>query len=172
MIRRPPRSTLTDTLFPYTTLFRSRWRPGWGLPPSTRRAGFPAMTRRAGIWCRSTALTWPRIATAIWSSWRKAPGTSAISRNATPRSSSARPRSGEEKGRRQMAWDLRRALLKKGEFESARLIDFEFRERARTMKLIAPRVSAALAPHALAGEIALGGDESHQIGGGSCRGRG
>src|SRR3546814_12927602 len=31
MIRRPPRSTLTDTLFPYTTLFRSglqikRWR--------------------------------------------------------------------------------------------------------------------------------------------------
>src|SRR3546814_5247044 len=26
MIRRPPRSTLTDTLFPYTTLFRSTWR--------------------------------------------------------------------------------------------------------------------------------------------------
>lgn len=59
-----------------------------------------------------------------------------------------------------MAWDLRRALLKKGEFESARLIDFEFRERARTMKLLAPRVSAALEPQALAGEIALGDDES------------
>src|SRR3546814_6963507 len=37
MIRRPPRSTRTDTLFPYTTLFRSgsgrsrryRWRTGW-----------------------------------------------------------------------------------------------------------------------------------------------
>src|SRR3546814_9389652 len=41
MIRRPPRSTRTDTLFPYTTLFRShvpaaprqaqrkRWRKGW-----------------------------------------------------------------------------------------------------------------------------------------------
>src|SRR3546814_10012170 len=32
MIRRPPRSTRTDTLFPYTTLFRSKprdeWRPG------------------------------------------------------------------------------------------------------------------------------------------------
>src|SRR3546814_17316851 len=37
MIRRPPRSTRTDTLFPYTTLFRSHraavslepiWRPG------------------------------------------------------------------------------------------------------------------------------------------------
>src|SRR3546814_11485837 len=27
MIRRPPRSTRTDTLFPYTTLFRSRLRP-------------------------------------------------------------------------------------------------------------------------------------------------
>src|SRR3546814_15959707 len=26
-IRRPPRSTRTDTLFPYTTLFRSSW--GW-----------------------------------------------------------------------------------------------------------------------------------------------
>src|SRR3546814_5046946 len=28
MIRRPPRSTRTDTLFPYTTLFRS---PGWSI---------------------------------------------------------------------------------------------------------------------------------------------
>src|SRR3546814_20215212 len=29
MIRRPPRSTRTDTLFPYTTLFRS-WTDAWG----------------------------------------------------------------------------------------------------------------------------------------------
>src|SRR3546814_13551292 len=28
MIRRPPRSTRTDTLFPYTTLFRSLWDYG------------------------------------------------------------------------------------------------------------------------------------------------
>src|SRR3546814_20387350 len=28
MIRRPPRSTLTDTLFPYTTLFRSIYSVG------------------------------------------------------------------------------------------------------------------------------------------------
>src|SRR3546814_5648658 len=28
MIRRPPRSTRTDTLFPYTTLFRSEDAPG------------------------------------------------------------------------------------------------------------------------------------------------
>src|SRR3546814_13629014 len=29
MIRRPPRSTRTDTLFPYTTLFRSARRRSW-----------------------------------------------------------------------------------------------------------------------------------------------
>src|SRR3546814_12635831 len=48
MIRRPPRSTRTDTLFPYTTLFRSgRLRPhgrllqlrGYGLHPRHRDAG-------------------------------------------------------------------------------------------------------------------------------------
>src|SRR3546814_1796231 len=31
MIRRPPRSTRTDTLFPYTTLFRSPCRPATAL---------------------------------------------------------------------------------------------------------------------------------------------
>src|SRR3546814_1925357 len=59
MIRRPPRSTRTDTLFPYTTLFRS-------FPPASRRgrnrrrfvpdrddhqSRLPA--RRAGRSCRS-----------------------------------------------------------------------------------------------------------------------
>src|SRR3546814_1671269 len=35
MVRRPPRSTRTDTLFPYTTLFRSlHARPLWYLPLS------------------------------------------------------------------------------------------------------------------------------------------
>src|SRR3546814_12672178 len=33
MIRRPPRSTRTDTLFPYTTLFRSVNDVGCPLPP-------------------------------------------------------------------------------------------------------------------------------------------
>src|SRR3546814_7909682 len=38
MIRRPPRSTLTDTLFPNTTLFRSGGRPdGRGRPYRPRR---------------------------------------------------------------------------------------------------------------------------------------
>src|SRR3546814_16345069 len=32
MTRRPPRSTRTDTLFPYTTLFRSPHRGGRGFP--------------------------------------------------------------------------------------------------------------------------------------------
>src|SRR3546814_18924101 len=40
MIRRPPRSTRTDTLFPYTTLFRSPPHPFEGIvdsaPPATR----------------------------------------------------------------------------------------------------------------------------------------
>src|SRR3546814_16802601 len=31
--RRPPRSTRTDTLFPYTTLSRSSLNPGMGCPP-------------------------------------------------------------------------------------------------------------------------------------------
>src|SRR3546814_6184600 len=42
MIRRPPRSTRTDTLFPYTTLFRSpRSRVSFAVPLSAR-----AMLRR------------------------------------------------------------------------------------------------------------------------------
>src|SRR3546814_14196260 len=32
MIRRPPRSTRTDTLFPYTTLFRSQTKPDTAAP--------------------------------------------------------------------------------------------------------------------------------------------
>src|SRR3546814_7236587 len=44
MIRRPPRSTRTDTLFPYTTLFRSQsGRPGFLI-----RAALA--TTMAGVW--------------------------------------------------------------------------------------------------------------------------
>src|SRR3546814_8387465 len=39
MIRRPPRSTRTDTLFPYTTLFRSPATVGHLTVPVSRRAG-------------------------------------------------------------------------------------------------------------------------------------
>src|SRR3546814_14145903 len=44
MIRRPPRSTRTDTLFPYTTLFRSRSRPAM----SPTRAGSSRRALRPG----------------------------------------------------------------------------------------------------------------------------
>src|SRR3546814_2375652 len=37
MIRRPPRSTRTDTLFPYTTLFRSRFPPVRLIPRETSK---------------------------------------------------------------------------------------------------------------------------------------
>src|SRR3546814_14039801 len=43
MIRRPPRSTLTDTLFPYTTLFRS---------PHARRYARQDRSRTAAPECR------------------------------------------------------------------------------------------------------------------------
>src|SRR3546814_19609300 len=38
MIRRPPRSTRTDTLFPYTTLFRSKY--GLGQKPEDKWISF------------------------------------------------------------------------------------------------------------------------------------
>src|SRR3546814_14640123 len=49
MIRRPPRSTRTDTLFPYTTLFRSS-RSDWAQNASTlslRRVSGPGLKRAA-----------------------------------------------------------------------------------------------------------------------------
>src|SRR3546814_11532124 len=51
MIRRPPRSTRTDTLFPYTTLFRSR---PWGRAGSPHRRGVsssptPIASRRPAL---------------------------------------------------------------------------------------------------------------------------
>src|SRR3546814_7045006 len=56
MIRRPPRSTRTDTLFPYTTLFRSPHviRKSTGLPDPSRpgfagQMGRAILRRRAGV---------------------------------------------------------------------------------------------------------------------------
>src|SRR3546814_8489457 len=42
MIRRPPRSTRTDTLFPYTTLFRSHSLAVFPLYRPDRRTALPA----------------------------------------------------------------------------------------------------------------------------------
>src|SRR3546814_20927397 len=68
MIRRPPRSTRTDTLFPYTTLFRSRRsrrsptegrsRGGWrqhGSRSPPEAPGRPSDSRRAPAPARSAA---------------------------------------------------------------------------------------------------------------------
>src|SRR3546814_11037681 len=48
MIRRPPRSTRTDTLFPYTTLFRSHAH----IRPRFRRRSHRAAYRTIGGWRR------------------------------------------------------------------------------------------------------------------------
>src|SRR3546814_4740446 len=39
MVRRPPRSTRTDTLFPYTTLFRSHHQLAFRMRPADHRLG-------------------------------------------------------------------------------------------------------------------------------------
>src|SRR3546814_7483062 len=50
MIRRPPRSTRTDTLFPYTTLFRSRPEGKPGAQARSRPAYRPASSGRVACW--------------------------------------------------------------------------------------------------------------------------
>src|SRR3546814_11143903 len=53
MIRRPPRSTRTDTLFPYTTLFRSYKDPGNYVHVSERLARELSESHPQGaIWAR------------------------------------------------------------------------------------------------------------------------
>src|SRR3546814_2393148 len=59
MIRRPPRSTRTDTLFPYTTLFRSKERrhdrERFRKPEARSRPGCRLQGRRAHGLCRPCA---------------------------------------------------------------------------------------------------------------------
>src|SRR3546814_7790189 len=54
MIRRPPRSTRTDTLFPYTTLFRSCRSARVGAKSNTKQIGFFTSSRfgssPSGLW--------------------------------------------------------------------------------------------------------------------------
>src|SRR3546814_16539167 len=50
MIRRPPRSTRTDTLFPYTTLFRSVARPAPRTCSGVRRCAYAALSASAAQW--------------------------------------------------------------------------------------------------------------------------
>src|SRR3546814_4490817 len=55
MIRRPPRSTRTDTLFPYTTLFRS----GVAAAPERARTHGRAGARRIGVRRRVETSAYP-----------------------------------------------------------------------------------------------------------------
>src|SRR3546814_12489426 len=57
MIRRPPRSTLTDTLFPYTTLFRSF------LPIARTMVSLPAGMARMN---QAKFLIWTAAGATIW----------------------------------------------------------------------------------------------------------
>src|SRR3546814_3740096 len=50
MIRRPPRSTRTDTLFPYTTLFRSKDKFGAEVGEDLGLTELPAIEAAGVIW--------------------------------------------------------------------------------------------------------------------------
>src|SRR3546814_19177923 len=62
MIRRPPRSTRTDTLFPYTTLFRSDPRMLQALYETLRRSGDRDQARSV---FEAALATSPQVA-ALW----------------------------------------------------------------------------------------------------------
>src|SRR3546814_402841 len=55
LIRRPPRSTRTDTLFPYATLFRSAGGGGRGVQDRDARARSRAAAHRGGVRRRGRA---------------------------------------------------------------------------------------------------------------------
>src|SRR3546814_5476069 len=70
MIRRPPRSTRSDTLFPYTTLFRSRTLGGLHHQRAQRQAGNDAVA------------TWEVLAAGL-GAWRKLGDQRAMTRDAS-----------------------------------------------------------------------------------------
>src|SRR3546814_13511876 len=94
MIRRPPRSTRTDTLFPYTTLFRSCQETGDGLLHAVVFSWFIAF-----VSCFSNGIGWrgadgaPRQSTRRGSAVRSAAG-------AKPSHQSSRRPPGTVRGRR------------------------------------------------------------------------
>src|SRR3546814_20521030 len=57
MIRRPPRSTRTDTLFPYTTLFRSEAEKEYLLSAAVSDSYTSARGRLGKIWLKRGNLT-------------------------------------------------------------------------------------------------------------------
>src|SRR3546814_7180728 len=99
MIRRPPRSTRTDTLFPYTTLFRSVRRPaGGGGQHPRHRAALRLLPRGrqphpAALCDRRRAQREGGAARAVGSRPRGAPGQAGLRRGHGPaaREAAAQP---------------------------------------------------------------------------------
>src|SRR3546814_16327130 len=87
MLRRPPRSTRTDTLFPYTTLFRSTpalvlagWADGYRNTPLEAVQGLGAKAKAIlGPWVHKYPhFAWPKprmdfhaVARRFWDRWLK-----------------------------------------------------------------------------------------------------
>src|SRR3546814_4063348 len=75
MVRRPPRSTRTDTLFPYTTLFRSR--VACGNQPMSRGPDAGTLLTRALIAAAAADGVAYAITDADWTRWASATFTGA-----------------------------------------------------------------------------------------------
>src|SRR3546814_11189328 len=65
MIRRPPRSTRTDTLCPYTTLFRSVWHGGDSGEPELLAACY-ANSLRLGAEHEVSSIAFPAISCGVF----------------------------------------------------------------------------------------------------------
>src|SRR3546814_3132087 len=83
MIRRPPRSTRTDTLFPYTTLFRSRYQ---ALPARQR----PQLWLTYHLYYKAPDWIGPKVARALRSPYVVAEASVAYKRAAGPWAASHR----------------------------------------------------------------------------------
>src|SRR3546814_17169253 len=110
MIRRPPRSTRTDTLFPYTTLFRSPFlRGGFNLHLSRPQEGslfspsgpvggsFPQSGRRPAV-CRIGGAGADRSGSAALGDFQAEPFPPAAHRRPVRSPSDRRPRAGRFRG--------------------------------------------------------------------------
>src|SRR3546814_21169518 len=72
MIRRPPRSTRTDTLFPYTTLFRSGEAPRAAGPRGGGLLWRHPLSPHVRPPCYATAVSSARLSSAADTPWRTA----------------------------------------------------------------------------------------------------
>src|SRR3546814_9907807 len=72
MIRRPPRSTRTDTLFPYTTLFRSGEAPRSAGPRGGGLLWRHPLSPHVRPPCYATAVSSARLSSAADTPWRTA----------------------------------------------------------------------------------------------------